>query len=102
MAFHPGGVQLAARLGTNGVSVWATSNWQPLFTLRPLGGEVTTLAISPDGKRLVAVGERAAWVWEVQSGRRIRAFPEDSLSAFAPPQPSTNIRSKHGRQCVRH
>jgi hypothetical protein len=117
----PSGEQLAAVLGTNGVWVWTTTNWQRLFILRPQGGEVTALAyspdgqrlvmggvegavdiwdsttgqqlnrlkttnqsirrvaVSPDGQRLVAVAERAAWVWDLQSGRRIRTFPDDSV-----------------------
>jgi WD40 repeat protein len=169
IAFHPSGGQLAAVMGTNGVWVWATTNWgpnpvgtdstpsrsplvgmrstaspipsgtewnpslpgsadaarserdRPLFTFRPQGGEVTTLAyspngqrlvtggadgtvvvwesatgqqvsrlettnqpirrvaVSPDGQRLVAVAERTAWVWDLQSGRLIRAFPDDNL-----------------------
>ena len=48
MAFHPSGAQLAAALGTHGVTVWATTNWQPLFSFRPQGGEVTTLAYSAE------------------------------------------------------
>jgi WD40 repeat protein len=170
IAFHPSGSQLAAAMGTNGVSVWSTADWQtptnlqvglavpsvplpaqpltrssttlspsdgeragvrgrsgattngqPLFTLHPQGGEVTTLAyspdghrlvtggadgtvavwdsafgqqlnrlettnqpirrvaVSPDGQRLVAVAERAAWVWDLQSGKQLRSFPDDSV-----------------------
>jgi len=176
IAFHPSGGQLAAAMGTNGVWVWATTNWgkarndpnpvgtdstpshsppvgirsaasptslgtewnpslpgsgsasssetnRPLFTLRPQGGEITTLAyspdgqrlitggadgvvavwesatgqqlsrlettnppirrvvVSPDGQRLVAVAERAAWVWELNSGKLIRTFPDDFVAA---------------------
>jgi len=72
-AFHPSGTQLAAALETNGVLVWTTTNWQPLFTLRPRGSEVTALAYSPEGQRLVTGGsDGTATVWDSGTGQELR------------------------------
>ncbi len=108
-------------LGTNGVTVWGTTNWQPQFQLAAgevavlafsadgqrlvtggtagrvsvwdtaSGGELQRLettnqpiqrvAVSPDGQRLVAVTEHAAWVWDLPSGKPIRSFPAAGPSA---------------------
>jgi WD40 repeat protein len=85
-AFHPGGAILATAGGRftdkgqavpGEIKLWDLATGRDFLGLEPPGGEVTSLAFSPDGKVLVSgsgekVGNKSAGLvtlWEVPTGR---------------------------------
>jgi WD40 repeat protein len=81
LAYDPDGRRLLTGGSDGTVGVWDDESGKPLNRLATTNQPIQRLAISPDGQRLVAVAERAAWVWELNSTKLIRAFPDDSLDA---------------------
>jgi WD40 repeat protein len=77
LAYSPDGTQLVTGGSDGTVTVWDSASGQNLRELATTDQPLRRVAISPDGQRVVAVAERAAWVWELESGQLIRAFPED-------------------------
>jgi WD40 repeat protein len=61
------------------VAVWGSGIGQELSRRETTNQSIRRVAVSPDGQRLVAVAERAAWVWALQSGELIRMFPDESV-----------------------
>ncbi|MEZ5943227.1 MAG: protein kinase [Planctomycetaceae bacterium] len=78
VVFHPSGKTFAAA-GDDQVTKWSISG-EKLFTVAGEVGEITSLAFSPDGTKLVAGGGRnsggrnlgAIQVWDAATGQRIR------------------------------
>jgi WD40 repeat protein len=57
------------------VSVWETDTGRRVFTLRGHGDEVTSVAFTPDGQRLVSGSfDKTASLWDLQTGKEIRRF----------------------------
>jgi WD40 repeat protein len=71
-AFSPDGRFLAIDDGSKGtVTLRDTRTWQPTRSF-PVGSHVSCFTLSPDGKRLAAVGrERTIKVWNVADGREL-------------------------------
>jgi WD40 repeat protein len=61
------------------VAVWESATGQQLSRLETTNPPIRRVVVSPDGQRLVAVAERASWVWDLQSGKQLRSFPDDSV-----------------------
>ncbi|MEU6431274.1 trypsin-like peptidase domain-containing protein [Microbispora sp. NPDC046973] len=74
VAFHPGGARLAAAAQTS-VPVWDLAT---AAEVRRIAGEGMAVAFDPTGTRL-AVGTRAASVWDLETGRETHRFPHDSI-----------------------
>ncbi|MGW6697305.1 nSTAND1 domain-containing NTPase [Nocardia sp. NPDC055049] len=74
VAYSPNGKQIAATRG-NAIQLLDAATWTPIGAL--LSGhasEVTRIAFSPDGARLVSVGrDRTVRLWDVQSQKQIGA-----------------------------
>ncbi|MEO0550237.1 MAG: TIR domain-containing protein, partial [Pseudomonadota bacterium] len=52
---NPDGARLAAGLyGQNGIRIWETANWQPIWQDKDYGGSVYGLAFAPDGRLATA------------------------------------------------
>ena len=62
------------------MTVWDSASGQELNRLIVTNQWINRVAISPDGRRLFAAAERAAWVRELPSGQLIRTFPDDTNS----------------------
>jgi WD40 repeat protein len=57
------------------VTVWETDTGRRVFTLRGHGDEVTAVAFTPDGQRLVSGSfDKTASLWDLQTGKEIRRF----------------------------
>jgi WD40 repeat protein len=78
-AFSPDGRLIALGLQGQGIRLWDPADLRPVGPpLRETGGEVKSLAFSPDGRTLAAVTvEGKATVWDVQS-RSLRRGPFDT------------------------
>ncbi len=83
VALSPDGKLLATAgvtgLGQGGGSViklWDTATLKERRTIAPLERFPVALAFLPDGKTLVSTGKREGkiWLWDVSSGRQVRAF----------------------------
>ncbi|HYT89460.1 MAG TPA: WD40 repeat domain-containing protein, partial [Gemmataceae bacterium] len=74
-AAAPGGRALAvADEARQAVHLWDTTVDQPRRTLRPKGENVSALAFSPDGSKLVSVTRQAVQFWDVASGKMLYAI----------------------------
>ena len=66
--FSPDGRLIAVGLKEQGVALWDARELTPVGApLLDTGGEVKTLAFSPDGRTLAAVTERTLTLWDVRS-----------------------------------
>jgi WD40 repeat protein/serine/threonine protein kinase len=85
LAFSPDGTRLASGGRDQTVKVWDVTGDQELRTLRGKLEVVTRFAFSPDGKALAAGSYTAVTVWDVASGRVVRALPGGAnCVAFSP------------------
>ncbi|MGI5292854.1 eIF2A-related protein [Nonomuraea polychroma] len=75
VAFHPGGTMLTAATYTS-VSVWDVITAAQVR--RVASDDVHSVAFDPTGTRL-AIGTRAASVWEVETGQETHRFPHESI-----------------------
>ncbi|MCI0456517.1 MAG: protein kinase [Gemmataceae bacterium] len=71
------------------VKVWNLATGQELLTLRGHRAEITSVAFSPDGKRLAsASGDRTVMVWDLATGREPCTLPGHTAAvtsvAFSP------------------
>ncbi len=57
--------------GRRTVYLWDTTADRPRRTLEPKGDNVYTLALSPDGARLVSITSTALQMWDVASGKAL-------------------------------
>jgi WD40 repeat protein/tRNA A-37 threonylcarbamoyl transferase component Bud32 len=79
VAYSPDGRRLAAAVG-GAVKVWDTGTREEVRTFGEGAGRFTSVAFSPDGTRLAAYDEKrlGSRLWEVDSGREVRAFPRSN------------------------
>jgi WD40 repeat protein len=57
------------------VTVWETETGRRVFSLAGHGDEVTSVAFTPDGKRLVSGSfDKTASLWDLETGKEIRRF----------------------------
>jgi hypothetical protein len=99
LAYSPDGQRLITGGSDGTVAVWDSASGQQLSRLETTNQPIRRVAVSPDGQRLVAVAERAAWVWELQSGKLIHAFPPNLVAADVSPLtlPEKEIRADSRR-----
>jgi WD40 repeat protein len=80
LAYSIDGAQLVTGGSDGTVTVWDSASGRELNRWIVTNQRINRVAISPDGRRLVAVAERAAWVWELETSQLIRSFPGDDKS----------------------
>ena len=73
VAFDWDGKRLASGSGDMTVKVWDAGTGQEAFSLRHVGS-VSSVAFSPDGKRLATVNGGTVKVWNAMTGQEILAF----------------------------
>jgi hypothetical protein len=80
VAFKPNGTQIAGGTRDGRVKVWDGGDYRLLYVLSGLNDEVSSLAYSADGERLLAGSGLTGTVkvWEASSGRLLHAFPDYS------------------------
>ena len=72
-----------------GISIWDISTQQSVFSMQGQTARLQSIAISPDGKRLVSVGSHfvsgdgAIQLWDLTSKQIIKTFDEYSVSPLA-------------------
>ena len=77
LAFSRDGGILAIVDGEN-IKLWSLHQPQEPVVLKGHSGSITSIAFSPDGKRLVSGGyDSAVKVWDVQSGQEVATFKKD-------------------------
>ena len=91
--FSPDGKELAAS-GVSGVHRWGTATGKELYAGdAPPRGQVTKLALSPDGKQAVAIyADQVIRLWDLAAAKEVRRFtppaevefPQASDVAFSP------------------
>ena len=59
---------------TGGVFLWDPVKGKQERALEGTGRPVSSGAVSPDGKRVVAFGPDEAWVWDTATGKRVSKF----------------------------
>src|SRR5580765_4576580 len=79
---HPLCCAPLAPAGVNGtVKLWDLNAGMEAITLKPHGKPVTSVAFSPDGKRLAAAGgDRTVAVWELPGGNEMLTLSPPDLS----------------------
>ncbi len=98
VAINPNSTQLVGGTRNGRLKVWDASGERLLFTVDGLGIEVSPLAFSPDGRRLLAASSLTGNVrlWEAATGKLIYAFPDYSMGfgiEFSPD--GTRIAQSH-------
>jgi WD40 repeat protein/serine/threonine protein kinase len=92
-AASPVGPELAVGDATGAIRLWDGTSGRALATLPGDGNPIVWLRFSPDGRRLVATGEKRIAIWDLARRRR--------LSAISYPQPITGASfSPDGRLLV--
>ncbi|MCA2212065.1 caspase, EACC1-associated type [Jidongwangia harbinensis] len=89
-AFGPSGKVFAGAIPTAGtVRVWNPATWDEVRPpLTGHSGEISSLAISPDGKFL-AVGAQSVRLWNLATGRHVRDLPPAGAPSLAPSPAAT-------------
>jgi WD40 repeat protein len=74
VAFSPDGRLLASAGFDDGITVWDTATWQPLYTI-PQSGKSTEVAFTSDGARLIAAGlDSDLALFDAASGKLIKVL----------------------------
>jgi len=87
IAFSPDGRTFLSGFEDGTVTRWDVDTGQKLWSLASHEGPVTTLAISPDGKRVVSGGDGTVLLREIASGReilRMATFTDGEWIAITP------------------
>ena len=87
VAFSPVDASLLASAGGDTVKLWDQNAPDPLeiFRLEPYTDDVESIAFSPDGERLVSVGNNGITLWNVLEKHLIKTFDYDTgVVAFSP------------------
>lgn len=90
LAFTPDGTQVVARVGgTKWIGVWdvssaSASGGDPLRLIKGHTNDVTSIAISPDGSKIISACENfdgskdtGVRIWDFKTGKRLRVFTAD-------------------------
>ena len=80
VAFSPSGKRIASGGRDNLVKVWDAETGKALLTLRGHGDRVTSVAWSPDGKRLISCGSTVK-VWDAETGKEVLDLAENAARA---------------------
>ncbi len=89
MAFSPGGDRIVTGSGNGSLQVWETATGRVLWREWP-GGEINTVAFSPDGRWIVTGnwgGDNTVRVWEAETGTPVATMQHGdviSIVAFSP------------------
>jgi WD40 repeat protein len=73
--------------GPSAARVWDAVTFRPLTKQIRQGGRIRTAALSPDGRHVLTVATNEVWVWDVDSGKRVRVLvhgKEVSSATFSP------------------
>jgi WD40 repeat protein/serine/threonine protein kinase len=65
------------------VLVWDLANGRVQHTFRDHRDDVTCVAFNPDGQRLASSGGKKLIIWDLVSGREIRAFESANITTMA-------------------
>ena len=82
-AFSPDGKKIVMRIADNTAIIWDTESGSALHILRGHTRVISTISFSPDGKKVATVNSGSVHIWDVESGRELHKFPEQSVSRVA-------------------
>ena len=88
VAFSPDGRLIMSAAARNVVSLWDPGTAKELKRFTGNSIWMNTATLSPDGKYLLIVDGKTAWLWDVKSGKRLKRFGLKSdtveVVAFSP------------------
>ena len=70
MAISPNSKRIVSGSGDNTLKVWDAATGQEQLTLKGQKDLVTSVAFSPDGKRIVSASGRELKVWDAPGDKR--------------------------------
>jgi eukaryotic-like serine/threonine-protein kinase len=107
IAFSPSGGMLAIASHQGYVRVWDTASWREVATVRGFLNAASSVAFSPDGRRLAATAsakDEALQLWAVDSWEHVFTLPAEGshfgLAAFSPGGNAIGVLTALGRLYV--
>ena len=90
--------------GGQTVKVWDAQTGQELLSFKGTSAYVSSVAFSPDGKRLASASWAATVkVWDAQTGQELLSFKAAAQRGFQPRRPPARRRGRrHGDDLGRH
>jgi tetratricopeptide (TPR) repeat protein len=74
-AFHPDGHSLAAAGSDRTITLWETSGWTPVRTLRGHDADIASVAFHPEGRWLASgASDGTVVLWDPATGRTLRTL----------------------------